>query len=73
MISVKFHGDKKGLDYINKTKTPTSGETVFVKGKEKTLNQVASPSTTPHYSYCEKSRHTKGNVSLDFLRGTSSI
>ena len=29
----KSHGDKRGLGYISKTKTPTSGAIVFAKGK----------------------------------------
>ena len=39
---------KRDLSYINKTKTPTSGDTIFVKGKEETPNQLAFPSTTPN-------------------------
>ena len=34
----KNHGDKKGLGYINKDETPSSGETMFMKGKYETLN-----------------------------------
>ena len=37
----KSHGDKKDLGYINKTETPTSGDIVFVKGKEETSNHVS--------------------------------
>ena len=36
---------REGLGYINKDETPTSRETIFVKGKEETPSQVASPST----------------------------
>ena len=42
----KTHGDKRGLGYINKDETPSSGETVFVKGKNETPNQVKSPKKT---------------------------
>ena len=31
----KPNGDKRGLGYINKNETPSSGETVFVKGKKR--------------------------------------
>ena len=39
---MKTHGDKWGLEYINKDETLSSGEIVFVKGKDETPNQVAS-------------------------------
>ena len=29
----KTHGDKRGLGYINKDETPSTRETIFVKGK----------------------------------------
>ena len=29
----KTHGNKRGLGYINKNETPSSGKTIFVKGK----------------------------------------
>lgn len=41
----KTHGDKKGLGYINKVETPTSGETIFVKGKKEALSHATSFST----------------------------
>ena len=47
----KTHGDNKGLWYFNKDETPTSGETMFVKGKDKILNQTSSsknPSLCTH-------------------------
>ena len=34
----KTHGDKRGLGYINKDKTPSSWETMLVKGKDNTPN-----------------------------------
>ena len=37
----KTHGDKRGLGYINKDETPSNGETMFVKGKYETPNQIA--------------------------------
>ena len=30
----KTHGDKRGLGYMNKVETITSGEIIFVKGKD---------------------------------------
>ena len=30
----KTHGDKRGLGYVNKVETVTSGEIIFVKGKD---------------------------------------
>lgn len=38
--------------------TPTSGDIVFVKDKEKTPNDVASSNTYPLCTYCKKSRHS---------------
>ena len=38
----KTHGDKRGLGYINKVESPTSGETIFVKGKKETLSHATS-------------------------------
>ena len=38
----KTHGDKRGLGYINKDETPYGGETMFVRGKDDTPNQVES-------------------------------
>ena len=35
----KTHGDKRGLGYFNKDETPTSGETMFVKVKMKSLTK----------------------------------
>ena len=63
----KTHGDKRGLRYINKDKTPTSGEIMFVKGKDETLNQIAylkSPSLCTH---CKKTRHTQFRCYTKFL------
>ena len=34
----KTHGDKRGLGYINKDETLSSGETAFVKCKDVTSN-----------------------------------
>ena len=42
LINAKPMVIKKGLGYINKDKTPFSKETVFVKSKDETPNQVAS-------------------------------
>ena len=38
----KTHGDNRGLGYIDIDETPSSGEIVFFKGKDDTLNQVES-------------------------------
>ena len=37
--------------YINKTNTPTSGDTTFIKGNEETPNDVASSSISPLCTY----------------------
>ena len=42
----KTHGDKRVLRNINKDETPCSGETMCVKGKDDTANQVESPKKT---------------------------
>ena len=39
----KTYGDKRGFGYINKGETPSSGEIVFVKGKDEIPNQATSP------------------------------
>ena len=39
----KTHGDKRGLEYINKDETPFNGKTMFVKGKYETPNLIESP------------------------------
>ena len=49
---------REGLGYINKDETPTSRETIFVKGKKETPSQVASPST-PKCTHYRKSGHTQ--------------
>ena len=38
----KTHGDERDLGHISKDETPSSGDIVFVKGKDDTLNQVES-------------------------------
>ena len=63
----KSHGNKRGLGYISKTKTPTSGDIVFIKGKKETPNQVASSSTPLLCTHCKKSRHTKSRCHTRFL------
>ena len=66
----KSHGDKRGLGYINKSETPTSGKTLFVKGKEENSNQTTSTKIEspkkealtkigPVCSHCNKSGHTQ--------------
>ena len=47
LINVSPMEIKRGIGYINKIETPTSGETIFVKGKDKTLNPVAPSSIPP--------------------------
>ena len=42
----KTNGNKRGLRYIKKDETPYSGETMCVKGKDDTANQVESPKKT---------------------------
>ena len=63
----KSHGNKRGLGYISKTKTPTSRDIVFVKGKKETPNQVASSSTTLLCTHYKKFRHTKSRCHTRFL------
>lgn len=45
MNKCKSSRDKRSLGYVNKIKTPISGETIFVKDKEETPNLVTSSST----------------------------
>ena len=47
----KSHEDKKSLGYINKIETPTSGETIFVKGKEKKTPYLVTSSRTPPQNF----------------------
>ena len=52
----KTHADKRGLGCINKNETPSSGETMFVKGKYETLNQATSPKNPSLCTRCKKNR-----------------
>ena len=54
----KTNGDRRGLWYINKDETPSSGEKKIVKGKEKTPNLVASLILWSLCTHCKKTRHT---------------
>lgn len=47
MINASPMEIKRGLGYLNKIETPTSGETIFVKGKDETLNPVVPSSIPP--------------------------
>ena len=63
----KSHGDKRDLSYIRKTKTPTNEDIVFIKDKEKTLNQVTSCSTPSLCTHYKKSGHTQSRCHSRFL------
>lgn len=32
----KSHGDKRGMGYVNRTETPSSGDIIFIKDEEET-------------------------------------
>ena len=57
----------RGLRYINKDETTSSGETVFVKGKNDTLNQLESPKKTSLYTHYKKTRHSQLRCYTRFL------
>ena len=59
----KTHGDKRGLGYINKDET----KIVFVKGKEKTPNQIESSKNTSLCTHCKKTRHFQFRCYTRFL------
>ena len=63
----KTHGDKRGLSYIKKDETLFSGETVFVKGKDKILNQVESPKKTSPCTHYKKTGHSQFRCCNRFL------
>ena len=60
----KTHGDKRGLRYINKDETPSSGETVFAKSKDDTPNQVESLKKTSLCTHCKKTGHLNLDATL---------
>ena len=60
----KTHGDKRGLRYINKDETPSSGETVFAKSKDDTPNQVESPKKASLCTHCKKTGHLNLDATL---------
>ena len=64
----KTHGDKRGLGYINKYETPFSGESMFVKSKNETLNQVTSPKNLSLCSHYKKQGHTQYRCYTKFLK-----
>ena len=64
----KTHGDKRGLGYINKDKTPYSGETRFFKGKDNTPNQVQSPKKTSPCTHYNKTGHSQFKCYTRFLK-----
>ena len=67
----KSHRDKRGLGYINWTGTPTSGDTVFVKGKKEPLAKQHLLGV-PYFAYIVRSLEIlKIDATLDFLRGMS--
>ena len=64
----KPYGDKKDLSYIRKIETPTNEDIVFIKDKEKTLNQVTSCSTPSLCTHYKKSGHTQSRCHSRFLK-----
>ena len=65
----KTNGNKQGLRYMNKNETPFSGETVFVKGKNVTLNQVESLKKH-HYAHTKRKLVT---LNLDVTLGSKKV
>ena len=63
----KKHGDKIGLEYINKDETPSSREIVFAKGKDDTLNHVESPKKTSLCTHYKKIGHSQFRCYTRFL------
>ena len=63
----KTHGDKRGLRYFNKDEIPTSGETMFVKGKDKILNQTSSSKNPSLCTHQKKIGHTSFRCYTKFL------
>ena len=55
----KTHSDKGGLRYINKDETPSSGETMFVKGKDDTPNQIESLKKISLWAHYKKIGHSQ--------------
>ena len=49
---------KRGLGYINKDETPSSGATMFVKGKHETSNQTTSPKKQSLCTHYKKTRYS---------------
>ena len=50
----KTHGDKRGLEYINKDETPFNVETMFFKGRDEIPNQTKSPKKASLCTHCKK-------------------
>ena len=50
----KIHDDKIGLGYVNKDETPTSRETMLIKGKNETPNQTISLRNPLLCTHCKK-------------------
>ena len=67
LINVKPMVIKEVLGYINKDETPSSGETMFVKGKDETLNQTTSPKKPSLCIHCNKTRHSQFRCYTRFL------
>ena len=47
------------MRYINKDETPSSGETMFVKGKDDTPNQIESLKKISLWSHYKKIGHSQ--------------
>ena len=53
----KAHRDKRRSDYLSKSKTPTSGKTIFVKPKENSSLEESFSKQATKCTTCNKSRY----------------
>ena len=68
LYKCKTNGDKRGLGFINKDETFTSGESVFTKGKDETPNQATSPKNPSLCTHFKKIGHTQYRCYTKFLK-----
>ena len=64
----KTYGKQRRLGYISKEETPSSRETMFVKDKDDTPNQVESPKNTSLYTHYKKIGHSQSRCYSRFLK-----
>ena len=67
LINTKPMVVKRGFGYINKDETPCSGETMFVKDKDDTLDQVESLKKTSLCTHRKKIGHSQFRCYTSFL------